>query len=118
MKKVNRKFPETFLWGGAIAAHQCEGAYDQGGKGLCVADILKVQDKGDLKKKSNKEKTMADIEFALQDTQGYYPKRYGIDFYHTYQEDLKLLAETGMNSFRISINWARIFPYGHKITTK
>lgn len=112
MKKMPKGFPEDFLWGGAVAANQCEGAYLEGGKGLCVADILKVQDQGDLKKKSNKETTIADIEFALQDQEGYYPKRYGIDFYHTYKEDLKLLAETGMNTFRTSINWARIFPNG------
>lgn len=112
MKQLLDGFPKDFFWGGATAANQCEGAYQEGGKGLCLADILKVQDKGDLKKKSNKETTMKDIEFALQDKEGYYPKRYGIDFYHTYKEDLKMLAETGMNSFRISINWARIYPNG------
>ncbi|MDF9824286.1 6-phospho-beta-glucosidase [Breznakia sp. PF5-3] len=112
MKQMPKGFPKDFLWGGAIAANQAEGAYDEGGKGLCVADLLKVQDKGDLRKKSNKETTMKDIEFALNDKEGYYPKRYGIDFYHTYKEDLKLLAGTGMNSFRTSINWARIFPNG------
>lgn len=112
MKKMRTGFPKDFFWGGAIAANQAEGAYQEGGKGLCVADILKVQDKGDLKKKSNKEITTKDIEFALNDKEGYYPKRYGIDFYHTFKEDLKLLAGTGMNSFRTSINWARIFPNG------
>lgn len=112
MKQMPTGFPKNFLWGGAIAANQAEGAYDEGGKGLCVADILKVQDKGSLKKKSNKEATTESIEFALKDKEGYYPKRYGIDFYHTYKEDLKLLAGTGMNSFRTSINWARIFPNG------
>ena len=112
MKSMPKGFPKDFLWGGAIAANQAEGAYDEGGKGLCVADILKVQDKGSLKKKSNKEATTESIAFALQDQEGYYPKRYGIDFYHTYKDDLKLLAGTGMNSFRTSINWARIFPNG------
>lgn len=112
MRTLPEGFPEGFFWGGATAANQCEGAYLEGGKGWCVADILRVQDKGDLKKKSNKETTMADIEAALKDTSGYYPKRYGIDFYHTYKEDLKLLAGMGMNSFRISINWARIYPNG------
>ena len=110
--KAAQGFPKDFLWGGAIAANQAEGAFLEGGKGWCVADILKVQDKGDLKKKSNKETTIKDIEFALQDQSGYYPKRYGIDFYHTYKEDLKLLAETGMKTFRTSINWARIYPNG------
>lgn len=112
MKQMPTGFPSDFLWGGAIAANQAEGAYDQGGKGLCVADLLKVQDQGDLKKKSNKETTMADIEFALQDKEGYYPKRYGIDFYHTYKEDVKLLSGMGLNTFRTSISWARIFPNG------
>ena len=80
MKQMQTGFPKDFLWGGAIAANQAEGAYDEGGKGLCVADILKVQDKGSLKKKSNKEATTESIEFALKDKEGYYPKRYGIDF--------------------------------------
>ena len=92
MKQLKKGFPADFLWGGAIAANQAEGAFLEGGRGWSVADILKVQDKGDLKKKSNKETSMKDIEAALQDTKGYYPKRYGIDFYHTYKEDLKLLA--------------------------
>lgn len=112
MKQAAQGFPKDFLWGGAIAANQAEGAFLEGGKGWCVADILKVQDQGDLKKKSNKETTIKDIEFAMQDQNGYYPKRYGIDFYHTYKEDLKLLAETGMKTFRTSINWARIYPNG------
>ena len=112
MKTMPTGFPKDFMWGGAIAANQAEGAWPEGGKGICVADILKVQDKGDLKKKSNKETTLKDIDAALSDTQGIYPKRYGIDFYHTYKEDLKLLAGTGMNAFRTSINWARIFPNG------
>lgn len=112
MEKMKTTFPINFFWGGAVAANQCEGAYQEGGKGLCLADLLRVQDTGDLKKKSNKEVTLKDIEFAIQDNVGYYPKRYGIDFYHTYKDDLKMLAETGMNSFRISINWARIYPNG------
>ena len=112
MKQLKKGFPADFLWGGAIAANQAEGAFLEGGRGWSVADILKVQDKGDLKKKSNKETSMKDIEAALQDTKGYYPKRYGIDFYHTYKEDLKLLAGIGMNSFRTSISWSRIFPNG------
>lgn len=112
MREVRKGFPQGFFWGGAVAANQCEGAWLEDKKGWCVADILRVQDKGDPKKKSNREITTADIEFAMKDTDGYYPKRYGIDFYHTYPEDLKLLAGTGMNSFRISVNWARIYPNG------
>ena len=112
MKQVKTGFPKAFLWGGAIAANQAEGAFLEGGKGWSVADILKVQDAGDLKKKSNKETSRNDIEFALQDKEGYYPKRYGIDFYHTYKEDLKLLAGMGLKTFRTSISWSRIFPNG------
>lgn len=112
MKKVPTGFPENFMWGGAIAANQAEGAWQEGGKGPCVADILRVQDKGDPRKRSNKETSLEDIQFALQDTEGHYPKRTAIDFYHTYKEDLHMLAGTGMNAFRTSINWARIFPNG------
>ncbi|MDQ0174960.1 glycoside hydrolase family 1 protein [Bacillus chungangensis] len=112
MKKYPKTFPDNFFWGGAIAANQSEGAYLEGGKGLCVADINRFNADVDIKKKSNEEITMEDINFALTDKEGYYPKRTGIDFYHRYKEDLKMLAETGMNSFRTSINWARIFPNG------
>ena len=48
----------------------------------------------------------------MEEDDKYYPKRHGIDFYHTYPEDIKLLAGTGMNGLRTSINWARIFPNG------
>jgi 6-phospho-beta-glucosidase len=105
-------FPKDFFWGGAVAANQCEGAWQEGGKGWCVADINRYR--GDLppEKRSNKELTGKDVAFAMGDTAGIYPKRRGIDFYHTYREDLKLLAGTGMNMFRTSVNWARIFPKG------
>lgn len=112
MKKYPKTFPDNFFWGGAIAANQSEGAYLEGGKGLCVADINRFNADVDIKKKSNEEITMEDINIALTDKEGYYPKRTGIDFYHRYKEDLNMLAETGMNSFRTSINWARIFPNG------
>ncbi|MFQ9923956.1 MAG: glycoside hydrolase family 1 protein [Beduini sp.] len=112
MKKNPDQFPNHFLWGGALAANQCEGAYDVGGKGLCIADINPYKDNVALKKKSNKEMSSKDIESLLHDPSMVFPKRYAIDFYHTYKEDLKLLAGTGMNSLRISINWARIFPNG------
>lgn len=115
MKKNPKKFPEAFFWGGAVAANQLEGAYQEGGKGLSVADINQFRDDIDIKKKSNKEIATEDIEFAIQDQAGRYPKREGIDFYHTFREDIKLLAETGMNSFRTSISWARIFPKGDEL---
>ncbi|MCY7753309.1 glycoside hydrolase family 1 protein [Bacillus haynesii] len=115
MRKNPNTFPENFLWGGAIAANQAEGAYLEGGKGLCVADINKFNDSVDIKKKGNFELTTEDIQFAIEDKEGYYPKRTAVDFYHRYKEDLKMLAETGMTSFRTSINWARIFPKGDEL---
>lgn len=115
MKKNSRQFPDGFLWGGAVAANQLEGAYLEGGKGLSVADINEFRDDIDIKKKSNKEITIEDIEFAINDKLGRYPKRDGIDFYHNYETDLKLLGGMGLNTFRTSISWARIFPKGDEI---
>ena len=93
-------FPKNFLWGGAIAANQAEGAYNEDGKGLSVADILSVgADRfKNIELEINKEK--------------YYPSHEAIDFYHTYKEDIKELSELGMKCFRTSIAWSRIFPNG------
>lgn len=52
----------------------------------------------------------------MTDTENYYPKRHGIDFYHTYKEDLALMQEMGFKSFRTSISWSRIFPNGDEET--
>ena len=89
-------FPENFLWGGAVAANQCEGAYLEGGKGLSIQDVLPHGLKG-----PRTEKPTADN-----------LKLKGIDFYHHYEEDLKLMAEMGFKVFRTSIAWSRIFPKG------
>lgn len=110
--KYKNRFPENFLWGGAVAANQIEGAYNEGGKGLSVADINRFKDDIELHKKSNKELDTEEIFAAIKDEKGYYPKRFGINFYHTYKEDLELLAGMGLKSFRTSISWARIFPNG------
>lgn len=109
---VPNGFPDGFLWGGAIAANQAEGAWQAGGKGWSVADINLFRGDLPLEKRSNAELTSADVEAAITDTDGHYPKRDAIDFYHTYPEDLRLLAGTGMNAFRTSVSWARIFPNG------
>jgi 6-phospho-beta-glucosidase len=114
MNSMNRvkKFPKGFYWGGAVAANQCEGAWREGGKGWCVADINRYHEDLPLEKRFNKELSTFDVTSAMDDASDIYPKRRGIDFYHTYKEDLKLLAGTGMNMFRTSINWSRIFPKG------
>ena len=112
MRQVPKGFPKDFMWGGAVAANQLEGAYDLDGKGLCVADINEFRDDIAIDKKSNMEVTTDYIKEALASKDRIFPKRWGIDFYHTYKEDLKLLAELGLKTFRTSINWARIFPNG------
>ena len=112
MKKVPKGFPSDFMWGGAVAANQLEGAYDLDGKGLCLADINEFQKDLPIEKRSNGEITRAYIDEALVSSNKNFPKRRGIDFYHTYPEDLKMLADLGLKTFRTSINWARIYPKG------
>lgn len=106
------RFSEGFLWGGAFAANQMEGAWKEGGKGICVADINEFRDDIQLEQKSNTELSTAFIREAAACGGRVFPKRWGIDFYHTYGEDLKILKELGLKSLRISINWSRIFPRG------
>ncbi|WP_150274667.1 glycoside hydrolase family 1 protein [Paenibacillus tepidiphilus] len=113
MKTVNG-FPDHFLWGGAIAANQAEGAFNEDGKGLSTADMVPYFEKKDyVNLRELMHVTSASIERAMaHDSAEGYPKRYGIDFYHRYKEDIALFAELGFKAFRLSINWARIFPNG------
>ena len=107
-------FPETFLWGGAFAANQVEGAYNEDGKGLSTADIFP---RGDRKTGGVFHRTEAQIYEALQDSDSMkYPKRRGIDFYHRYKEDIALFAEMGFKALRFSFSWPRIFPNGDETT--
>ncbi len=94
-------FPKGFLWGGAVAANQCEGAYLEDGKGLCVPDMLLG---GDV----NTPRTF----LPKTDPTAFYPSHEAVDFYHHYKEDIAMFAEMGWNVFRFSINWGRIFPNG------
>lgn len=92
---------EDFLWGGAVAAHQVEGAYRADGKGLSIADVM----------------TGGSRERAREITDGviegkYYPNHEGIRFYEYYKEDIKLFAQMGFRCLRTSIAWSRIFPKG------
>ncbi len=116
MTRVKREFPKDFLWGGAFAANQMEGAYDVDGKGLCVADINEFRGDLPLEKRDNREITREYVKEALESTDRNFPKRKAIDFYHTYKEDLKMLGKDGlgMKTYRTSINWARIFPNGNE----
>lgn len=115
MNRAEKKFPKNFLWGGAVAANQIEGAFDLDGKGLSVADINVFKEISDLTKKSNLEMSTTEVEYLMNSKKDHFPKRYGIDFYHTYETDLKLIAGMGINSFRTSISWARIFPNGDEL---
>lgn len=94
------QFPNDFLWGGAIAANQVEGAYQQDGKGLSTADMLP---KGILNPHESREERNSGI------------KDIAIDFYHRYPEDISLFNEMGFNCLRLSIAWTRIFPNGDEL---
>ena len=94
-------FPKDFLWGGATAANQMEGAWDIDGKGPSTADIMTSGTKT-----SPRRITMQLEEGAI------YPSHEAIDFYHHYKEDIALFGEMGFKVFRLSINWTRIFPTG------
>lgn len=93
--------PEHFLWGGAVAAHQLEGAWDEDGKGPSVSDVLTGGSSTTLRRITDG--------ILLGE---HYPNHDGIDFYHTFREDIALMAELGFKCFRTSIAWTRIFPNG------
>lgn len=94
-------FSKDFLWGGAIAANQVEGAYLEDGKGLSTADMVS----GGSRDK--------DRQFSPRLIEGvYYPSHDAIDFYHHFKEDVALFAEMGFKVLRISMAWSRIFPNG------
>ena len=107
------RFPKDFLWGGAISANQTEGTFLKHGKGWSTADIDKYVPKNIRSNgPTNSLIKKSDIEYAIHDKKGRYPKRNGIDFYHHYKEDIQLLANAGFKMFRTSISWSRIFPNG------
>lgn len=95
------KFPEKFLWGGATAANQLEGAWDIDGKGPSVSDMCTSGSYTSSKRVTN-----------IIEPDTLYPSHEAIDFYHHYEEDIALFAEMGFRCFRMSINWTRIFPTG------
>ena len=113
MSKYNG-MPKDFLWGGALAANQMEGAWKEGGKGWCLADINRSQYDIPPDERYNMEIDTAYIKRAMEEDDKFYPKRRGIDFYHHYKEDLKLFAEMGFTMLRVSIAWTRIFPTGEE----
>ncbi|WP_449537944.1 glycoside hydrolase family 1 protein [Ferdinandcohnia sp. Marseille-Q9671] len=110
-------FPKNFLWGGAIAANQVEGAWNVDGKGLSVADMATYKANVSVEDyDAHVGITSEAVERARKDlSDKFYPKRRGIDFYHRYKEDLALFAEMGFKVLRVSIAWSRIFPTGEEL---
>ncbi|WP_159810860.1 glycoside hydrolase family 1 protein [Cellulomonas citrea] len=96
MTSTAAPFPEGFLWGGATAANQVEGAFAEGGKGLSIQDVMPHG----LMSPPTDGPTDDNL------------KQVAIDFYHRYAQDIALFAEMGFRTFRFSIAWSRIFPLG------
>ncbi|EMC1014303.1 glycoside hydrolase family 1 protein [Enterobacter bugandensis] len=96
-----KTFPDDFLWGGAVAANQVEGAYLEDGKGLSTSDVQPQGVFGPVVERMAGDSGIKDV---------------AIDFYHRYPEDIKLFAEMGFSCLRVSIAWTRIFPNGDEQT--
>ncbi|WP_304744285.1 family 1 glycosylhydrolase, partial [Dubosiella newyorkensis] len=94
-------FRKDFLWGGAVAAHQLEGGWQEGGKGISVADVMTAGANGVPRR----------ITDGVIEGENY-PNHEAIDFYHHYKGDIELFGEMGFKAFRTSIAWTRIFPNG------
>ena len=101
-------FPKGFLWGGATAANQCEGAYNVDGRGLANVDLVPHG-------KDRFKVMMGDLKIYEPDNEHFYPGLEAIDFYHRYKEDIALFAEMGFKTYRMSIAWSRIFPKGDEL---
>ena len=98
-------FPKQFLWGGATAANQFEGGYQEGGRGLANVDICPSgSDRSAI--------ICGHLKTFTCDEHHHYPSHDSVDFYHHYQEDIALMAEMGFKVYRMSIAWTRIFPNG------
>ena len=98
-------FKKDFLWGGAVAANQCEGAWNEDGKGISTSDCFMAGAYG---------KPRIFTDGVIKGN--YYPNHSGIDFYHRYKEDIRMFAEMGFKCFRTSIAWTRIYPNGDEKT--
>lgn len=102
------QFPNNFLWGGAIAANQTEGAYVEGGKGLASVDLIPSGP-------TRRAVMLGELPSYEPLENQTYPSHEAIDFYHRYKEDIALFAEMGFKALRLSISWARIFPKGDEL---
>lgn len=121
-------FPNDFLWGGATAANQYEGGWNEGGKGVNIIDCVTAGAHQVPRKITIRNTKTGETGFVARQMVGhvvfpedtvpavvegyYYPSHTATDFYHHWREDIKLMAEMGFKAFRLSINWARIYPNG------
>ncbi|KQN63557.1 MULTISPECIES: glycoside hydrolase family 1 protein [unclassified Erwinia] len=103
---MQQRFPQGFMWGGATAANQVEGAFDAEGKGLSIVDAI-PGGKQRLAIVASKE-----FDFTVDADKYTYPNHKGIDHYHRFREDIALFAEMGFKCYRFSIAWTRIYPNG------
>ena len=102
-------FPENFLWGGATAANQLEGAYLADGKGLSVADAMPG---GKIRFEVL---GSSEFDWTIDEEKYVYPNHKGISYYEHFKEDIALFAEMGFKCYRFSIAWSRIFPQGDEL---
>ena len=94
-------FRKDFLWGGATAANQCEGGYNEGGRGLANVDVVPIgKDRFPI--------IAGEMKMFNFDDEHFYPAKEAIDMYHNYKEDIKLFGEMGFKTYRCSIGWSRI----------
>ncbi len=123
-------FKKNFLWGGATAANQFEGGYDQLGKGLAISDVVTNGSHTQPRQLTWKNPTTQETGYTqlvraeangIELPEGakldvidgaYYPSHTATGFFTHYQEDIALMAEMGFKTFRMSIHWSRIFPKG------
>ena len=98
-------FPENFLWGGATAANQCEGAYLTDGRGLSSVDVVPFGP-------DRMAVARGQLKMLACDAEHIYPAHDAIDMYCHYKEDIAMFAEMGFKVYRFSIAWTRILPAG------
>ncbi|WP_281165092.1 glycoside hydrolase family 1 protein [Liquorilactobacillus sicerae] len=104
------QFPKDFLWGGATAANQLEGAWNQDGKGPSIDDALPGG------KARFAIAGSPDFDWQIDEKKYLYPNHRGIEHYQYFKDDIKLFAEMGFKCYRFSVAWSRIFPQGDETT--
>ena len=89
---AEKGFCKDFLWGAASAAHQIEGAYLEDGKGMGIWDTFEQK-----------------TGYIIRNENG----NVACDHYHRYREDIAIMKELGLKSYRFSVSWPRVMPEGY-----